>query len=77
MGFEPWSIPRFPPSNELHQECDADVANEIKSVEQMLVWYELDLGLNHVVRKHADTLDSPANCLISVPGGKSIDYLIN
>jgi splicing factor 3B subunit 3 len=35
----------------------------------MLVWYELDLGLNHVVRKHAESLPTPANHLICVPGG--------
>jgi hypothetical protein len=29
------------------------------------VYYELDLGLNHVVRKHSDPLDDVANYLIT------------
>ena len=35
----------------------------------MLVFYELDLGLNHVVRKWSDAVDPTANKLITVPGG--------
>lgn len=31
--------------------------------------YELDLGLNHVVRKHSEPLEEHANFLVSVPGG--------
>ncbi len=34
-----------------------------------LTFYELDLGLNHVVRKWSDPTDPSANLLISVPGG--------
>jgi splicing factor 3B subunit 3 len=51
------------------QDVDADYDNEITSVSQMFVIYELDLGLNHVIRKHAETLAQPANHLITVPGG--------
>lgn len=36
---------------------------------KMLTFYELDLGLNHVVRKWAEAVDSTANLLITVPGG--------
>lgn len=34
-----------------------------------LVVYEVDLGLNHVVRKYAEPLPEGAHALISVPGG--------
>ena len=37
--------------------------------EKILVFYELDLGLNHVVRKWSDAVDPTANLLIAVPGG--------
>ena len=35
---------------------------------QVLTYYELDLGLNHVVRKSNDVIDPGANMLIAVPG---------
>lgn len=31
----------------------------------MLTYYELDLGLNHVVRKYSEPLDEHANMLIA------------
>ncbi len=34
-----------------------------------MTFYELDLGLNHVVRKHSEPLEKFANLLITVPGG--------
>lgn len=34
-----------------------------------LTFYELDLGLNTVVRKWSDPVDNGANLLIAVPGG--------
>jgi splicing factor 3B subunit 3 len=34
-----------------------------------LTFYELDLGLNHVVRKWSDATDPNSNLLIPVPGG--------
>lgn len=37
--------------------------------QQTLTFYELDLGLNHVVRKYFEPLEEHANFLISVPGG--------
>ena len=37
--------------------------------EKLLVYYELDLGLNHVVRKWSDAVDPTANKLVAVPGG--------
>lgn len=40
-----------------------------EEIEKQLVFYELDLGLNHVVRKWADTVDRTAHLLFQVPGG--------
>lgn len=40
-----------------------------QSIEKQLVFYELDLGLNHVLRKWSDTVDRSANLLLYVPGG--------
>ena len=37
----------------------------------MLTFYELDLGLNHVVRKWSEPTDPRANLLVQVPGGQS------
>lgn len=34
----------------------------------MLTLYELDLGLNHVVRKSSEPVDNGANLLVAVPG---------
>ncbi|RAL58496.1 hypothetical protein DID88_005200 [Monilinia fructigena] len=40
-----------------------------EEIEKQLVYYELDLGLNHVVRKWSDPVDRTANILFQVPGG--------
>uniref|UniRef100_A0A7S0PY64 DNA damage-binding protein 1 n=1 Tax=Coccolithus braarudii TaxID=221442 RepID=A0A7S0PY64_9EUKA len=48
-------------------ENDQDT-NEVL-YEKNLVFYELDLGLNHVVRKWADPVDPTSNHLVRVPGG--------
>mmetsp|Transcript_5908 Transcript_5908/g.9597 ORF Transcript_5908/g.9597 Transcript_5908/m.9597 type:complete len:1230 (-) Transcript_5908:259-3948(-) len=49
---------------------DDDLNMEVESTRQkQLVFYELDLGLNHVVRKWSDTVDNSANMLVTVPGG--------
>jgi hypothetical protein len=36
-----------------------------------LTFYELDLGLNHVVRKWSEPTDRRANLLVQVPGGQN------
>src|SRR5882672_272717 len=36
----------------------------------MLTYYELDLGLNHVVRRWSEPTDPRANLLVQVPGGQ-------
>ena len=37
--------------------------------QKIVTFYELDLGLNHVTRKHMEEVDPNSNLLISVPGG--------
>ncbi|MCJ1479106.1 pre-mRNA-splicing factor rse1 [Lambiella insularis] len=51
-------------------ESDQDPTGEaFESIEKSLVYYELDLGLNHVVRKWSDPVDRSATMLFQVPGG--------
>lgn len=53
-----------------YSEADQDPTGEAREeVETQLVYYELDLGLNHVVRKWSDTVDPTASMLFQVPGG--------
>eukprot|EP00002_Diphylleia_rotans_P015645 TRINITY_DN3029_c0_g1_i1.p1 TRINITY_DN3029_c0_g1~~TRINITY_DN3029_c0_g1_i1.p1 ORF type:complete len:1187 (+),score=271.71 TRINITY_DN3029_c0_g1_i1:60-3620(+) len=51
-------------------EVDEDPSGEAYAAsEKQLTYYELDLGLNHVVRKSSESVDRTANMLIQVPGG--------
>jgi splicing factor 3B subunit 3 len=51
-------------------DSDQDPSGQAyEEVEKQLVFYELDLGLNHVVRKWTETVDRTANILFQVPGG--------
>ncbi|KAM5475209.1 pre-mRNA-splicing factor rse1 [Microsporum audouinii] len=53
-----------------YTEVDQDSTGQAyEETEKMLVYYELDLGLNHVVRKWADAVDRTASMLFQVPGG--------
>ncbi|PLB41012.1 DDB1/RSE1 family protein [Aspergillus candidus] len=53
-----------------YSECDQDPTGQAyEEAEKLLVYYELDLGLNHVVRKWADPVDRTATLLFQVPGG--------
>ncbi|OAA73888.1 pre-mRNA splicing factor RSE1 [Cordyceps fumosorosea ARSEF 2679] len=53
-----------------YTEVDQDSTGEaLSEVETQLVYYELDLGLNHVVRKWSDPVDPTASLLFQVPGG--------
>ncbi|GMF28830.1 unnamed protein product [[Candida] boidinii] len=38
-------------------------------IKKTLSYYELDLGLNHVVKKYTETLDQDSNFMLSLPGG--------
>ena len=50
----------------LLQEADSDPTGEAADkTQQLLTYYELDLGLNHVVRKFSEQLEEHANFLIS------------
>lgn len=67
VGFE---NPVFAALEVDHTESDQDPSGEaFAGTDKQLVFYELDLGLNHVVRKWADVVDPRSNMLIAVPGG--------
>ena len=46
------------------QEADNDPTGTVET-KQLLTYYELDLGLNHVVRKYSEGLEDRANFLIN------------
>ncbi|KAJ3217625.1 Splicing factor 3B subunit 3 [Dinochytrium kinnereticum] len=51
-------------------DADQDPTGEaLKNIEKMLIYYELDLGLNHVIRKWSEPISSQSNMVIAVPGG--------
>ncbi|KAG6033522.1 Pre-mRNA-splicing factor rse1 [Claviceps sp. Clav32 group G5] len=53
-----------------YSEADQDATGQaLEEVETQLVYYELDLGLNHVVRKWSEPVDPTASILFQVPGG--------
>ncbi|KAJ8941332.1 hypothetical protein NQ318_004776, partial [Aromia moschata] len=53
-----------------YEEADTDPTGEAaQKTQQTLTFYELDLGLNHVVRKYSEPLEEHANFLVTVPGG--------
>lgn len=53
-----------------YSESDQDPTGQAyEQIEKSLVYYELDLGLNHVIRKWSDVVDRTATALFQVPGG--------
>lgn len=53
-----------------YTESDQDPSGQaFDEIEKNLVFYELDLGLNHVVRKWAEPVDRSSSKLLQVPGG--------
>ncbi|CAK5067360.1 unnamed protein product [Meloidogyne enterolobii] len=67
VGFE---NPTFACLEIDYEDCDHDPTGDAyKHIKQTLTFYELDLGLNHVVRKYAEPLTEQGNLLIGVPGG--------
>ena len=53
-----------------YTEADQDHTGEAAAeTEKRLTYYELDLGLNHVVRKWSEPISRTANSLLAVPGG--------
>ncbi|CEL98274.1 unnamed protein product, partial [Vitrella brassicaformis CCMP3155] len=63
VGFE---NPQFAALEVAYDDSDRRVDAKYKKT---LTTYEMDLGLNHVTRKHADPVDYTAHHLIAVPGG--------
>lgn len=73
VGFE---NPMFACLEVEYTDADADPSGEaVNDAEKTLTYYELDLGLNHVVRKWSDVVDRKANML--VPGKLLIDHFID
>lgn len=67
VGFE---NPMFACLEVDYTDADADPTGEAaKEAEKTLTYYELDLGLNHVVRKWSDVVDRHANLLVPGNGG--------
>lgn len=67
VGFE---NPMFACLEIDYEEADSDPTGDAAvKTQQTLTLYELDLGLNHVVRKYSEPLEEHANFLVSVPGG--------
>lgn len=53
-----------------YSSSEIDSTGEAYSyLEKELVYYELDLGLNHIVRKWSEPVDRTSNMLFRVPGG--------
>lgn len=53
-----------------YTEVDQDPTGQaLEELEKYLVYYELDLGLNHVVRRWSEVVDRTASILFQVPGG--------
>ncbi|KIY53064.1 hypothetical protein FISHEDRAFT_63486 [Fistulina hepatica ATCC 64428] len=68
VGFE---NPMFAALEVDYSESDQDPTGQaFNNTEKMLTYYELDLGLNHVVRKWSEPTDPRANLLVQVPGGQ-------
>ena len=53
-----------------YSDADQDPTGQaVQEVETQLVYYELDLGLNHVIRKWSEPVDPTSSLLFQVPGG--------
>lgn len=63
-----YSNPVFASLETNYSDLDQDISDATPS-EVQLVYYELDLGLNHVVRKWSESVDPTCTLLFQVPGG--------
>lgn len=55
-----------------YAEADQDPTGQVlHEIEKNLVYYEVDLGLNNVVRKWSEPISRTANILLPVPGGQN------
>ncbi|KAJ6632597.1 CPSF A subunit region-domain-containing protein [Mycena sp. CBHHK59/15] len=67
VGFE---NPIFGVLEVAYSESDASGNSQVQ--EKTLTYYELDLGLNHIVHKWSEPTDFRANLLVQVPGGQNL-----
>ncbi|KAI9834027.1 MAG: pre-mRNA-splicing factor rse1 [Phylliscum demangeonii] len=67
VGYE---NPTFAALEVEYEEADQDPTGQaFEQIGKSLVYYELDLGLNHVIRKWSDDVERTAAILFQVPGG--------
>lgn len=67
-----WDNPIFAAIEIDYTEVDTDTDGKAaERAQKKLVYYQLDLGLNHVVRLKTLEVDRTANMLVRVPGGSS------
>ncbi|ODV59084.1 U2 snRNP complex subunit RSE1 [Ascoidea rubescens DSM 1968] len=55
--------------NPIFVSIEVDYGNINNEKRKQLTFYELDLGLNHVIKKSTSLIDESSNFLIHVPGG--------
>ncbi|KAI7171011.1 hypothetical protein D0869_15364 [Hortaea werneckii] len=66
-----WEHPIFAALEVDYSEAEADSSGiEYERREKHLVYYTVDLGLNHVIKSWSDTVDYSANKIFGVPGGQ-------
>ncbi|CDO70836.1 hypothetical protein BN946_scf184801.g29 [Trametes cinnabarina] len=69
VGFD---NPTFAALEVDYTESDQDAAGEaFSNAQKMLTYHELDLSLNHVVRKWSEPTDPRANMLLQIPRGQA------
>lgn len=66
-----WEHPVFAALEVDYNDAESDLSGEMyEHREKQLVYYTVDLGLNHVVKSWSDTVDYTANMIFGVPGGQ-------
>eukprot|EP00922_Rhytidocystis_sp_ex-Travisia-forbesii_P054171 GHVS01080361.1.p1 GENE.GHVS01080361.1~~GHVS01080361.1.p1 ORF type:complete len:1235 (-),score=154.80 GHVS01080361.1:223-3927(-) len=70
MGFE---NPVFASLEQSYDELDRNTNADAAIPRKGIAWWEMDLGLNHVVKKLTMPVDITAHALIPVPGGGGVD----
>lgn len=66
-----WEHPIFAALEVAYGDSESDPSGEMyERREKHLVYYTVDLGLNHVVKSWSDSVDYTANMIFGVPGGQ-------
>ncbi|KAK5707950.1 pre-mRNA-splicing factor rse1 [Elasticomyces elasticus] len=66
-----WEHPVFAALEVDYNDAESDPTGDMyERREKMLVYYTVDLGLNHVVKSWSDAVDYTANMVFGVPGGQ-------